>query len=64
MVIPRVLLDPEDELILWYDHPAAYLQHREAWLVHQLVSSSYPLDGDTPSTCATIFALRNSGSSS
>ena len=26
--------------------------------------SSYPLDADTPSTCATIFALRNSGRSS
>lgn len=26
--------------------------------------SSYPLDGDTPNTLATVSALRNSGSSS
>ena len=28
--ISGVLLYPEDELLLWHHHPAAYLQHREA----------------------------------
>ena len=44
-LFPSVFLHPADELLLWHDHSAVHLQPREA--------SSYPLDGDTPSTCAS-----------
>ena len=46
--ISGVLLNPADELLLWHDHPAAYFQYREAWLVHQLVSAGW---GHTQHLC-------------
>ena len=60
-VVPLcVFLHPADELLLWHHHPTAHLQHREAWLAHQLVFAGW---GHAQHLCHH-FALRNSGRSS